>query len=232
MTDHSEESEVAAGAIPFRALRDECGSDEAYELSLRTLHTYASRLLDHPGVPRYKSISQHNDSFHRRLGQYAAGVSCLQALGYQLHDCVFRFEGPNTQVLTRARAGIEKELMQLLSLPGPGQSPTAADVPSALVASTYDDRAAAAVAVGVDNKVMMQHPAFLHMQNRYLDNVATLSEKVRAIDEIQDGKSQLIREQAETIDRLQQIVQQACSHEVRPYYYAGCAAGVQPRGAT
>ena len=44
--------------LALQPLRDECRTEEDYELALRTLHTYIARLLEHPNVPKYKSISQ------------------------------------------------------------------------------------------------------------------------------------------------------------------------------
>ena len=94
--------------LALQPLRNECGTEEDYELALRTLHTYIARLLDHPNVPKYKSISQQNASFHRRLGRYESGCACLEVIGYQLYDTVWRFEGRDTQLLKEARLRLER----------------------------------------------------------------------------------------------------------------------------
>jgi regulator of replication initiation timing len=240
--------EARALAVPLalQPLRAECGHDEDYELALRTLHTYVARLLDHPSVPKYKAISQHNASFHRRLGRYESGCACLNVIGYQLYDTVWRFEGRDTRLLKEARLRLERELAGESTEDMVGGGPVArrggvaAHPPTKLtstrgrnaistrggliaVGESWQERAEAAEqevlelrqqlqqggarlgsGAQLDDSQVANHPAFRRMQARYLDDVASLGEKIRVIDENYDRKDALVREQAATIAVLEE----------------------------
>ena len=208
--------------LPLGVLRQECPHEEDYELALRTLHTYISRLLDHPNVPKYKAISRHNASFHRRLGRYEAGRSCLEVIGYRLYDAMFRFEGRDTNLLTAARARIEAELANGPTAgggpePAPGGGAEGGGAaPSSGGASSEPplDRVAKPLRLlPMDDELIAQHPTFIRMQARYLDDIAALGEKIRAIDENYDRKDALVREQAGTIALLQRELETSTNRE-------------------
>lgn len=231
--------------LALQPLRNECGTEEDYELALRTLHTYIARLLDHPNVPKYKSISQQNASFHRRLGRYESGCACLEVIGYQLYDTVWRFEGRDTQLLKEARLRLERELAGESTDDAVGGGPVArrggagsgaatkalatnaVKTRSGFIAAgeSWQERAEAAEkevlelrqqlnasikgtpAGGggalLEDAQIANHPVFVRMQTRYLDDIATLGEKIRVIDENYDRKDALVREQAATIALLE-----------------------------
>ena len=54
----------------------------------------------------------------------------------------------------------------------------------------------------MDDEQVAQHPAFTRMQSRYLDDIASMGEKIQVIDENYDRKDALVREQAATIALL------------------------------
>lgn len=242
--------EARALAVPLalQPLRAECGHDEDYELALRTLHTYVARLLDHPSVPKYKAISQHNASFHRRLGRYESGCACLNVIGYQLYDTVWRFEGRDTQLLKEARLRLERELAGESTEDAVGGGPVArrggadaylanatgrksVNTRAGFIAAgeSWQERAEAAERevlelrqqleqggthrVQLDDSQVANHPAFKRMQSRYLDDVASLGEKIRVIDENYDRKDALVREQAATIAVLEEELSASADRE-------------------
>ena len=237
--------EARALAVPLalQPLRAECGHDEDYELALRTLHTYVARLLDHPSVPKYKSISQHNASFHRRLGRYESGCACLRVIGYQLYDTVWRFEGRDTQLLTEARLRLERELAgestedavgggPIARRGGAGRNPAVAKTRTSASAGSWQERAESAErevlalrqqltrggaragsGAQLDESHVVTHPAFVRMQSRYLDDIASLGEKIRVIDENYDRKDALVREQAATIAVLERELATSADRE-------------------
>ena len=155
--------------LDLDALREQCPSDGDWELALRTLHIYVSRLLEHPNVLKYKRISLSNPIFHRRLGRHSAGVSCLESLGYRLDGAegVLRYTYRDTPALLSARKCIETALCRPTHRSDASQHAAPAEVcqPKTIKLPGTDDWVA-------------DHPIFLQMQNRYLDNIATLSEKV------------------------------------------------------
>ena len=238
---------MEARALPvplaLQPLRAECRHDEDYELALRTLHTYVARLLDHPSAPKYKSISQHNTSFHRRLGRYESGCACLRVIGFQLYDTTWRFEGRDTQLLQEARLRLERELAgestedavgggPVARRGGAGSNPAVAKTRTSAAVGSWQERAEAAerevlamrqqltqggarVGFGaqLDDSHVAAHPAFVRMQSRYLDDIASLGEKIRVIDENYDRKDALVREQAATIAVLERELATSADRE-------------------
>jgi hypothetical protein len=216
---------TARPQLPLAELRAQCCTGSDYELALRTLHVYASRLLDHPTVPKYRSISRENLSFHRRLGRFPAGLGCLEALGFRLTAGSICFERRDTEALQAARARIEAELgalpvaafqqqlqqqrqrRQLLQPLQQSQISTIETSSSSYDSSSYDSK-------------------LVRMQNQYLDNIATLSEKVAMIDSNFDEKARLVQEQARHIEGLEQDLLAATNHEVGAQRSAGLRSSV------
>jgi regulator of replication initiation timing len=251
----SMEARQLPAPLALQPLRAECNNEDDYELALRTLHTYVARLLDHPNVPKYKAISQHNASFHRRLGRYESGCACLDVIGYQLYDTVWRFEGRDTQLLKEARLRLERELAGESTADAVGGGPTARrggagfDNPTKHVhtrggviagGESWQERAEAAEkevlelrqqlnsstkgragggggggggGAQLDDSQIAHHPAFVRMQSRYLDDIASMGEKIRVIDENYDRKDALVREQAATIALLERELQNSANRE-------------------
>ncbi len=64
-----------------RALHAEAGPDSM--TALHTLTTLLTNVLEHPDLPKYRSVRLGNPSFHRRVGRFAAALALLRAAGFE-----------------------------------------------------------------------------------------------------------------------------------------------------
>ena len=64
-----------------RALHAEAGPDSM--TALHTLTTLLTNVLEHPDLPKYRSVRLGNPSFRRRVGRFVAALALLRAAGFE-----------------------------------------------------------------------------------------------------------------------------------------------------